>query len=215
MIVAPKLNVQTLDSPQNVGNLSNLQYFETWNNVGIKSAPKDGDRKGGFVSSGSTVLTEFEGPLHRDSTISSNGSRVAEVLSQKTDMPSPNDLEQHFEGKESVLPVVQPKVAVNTYETVRQEHAETVQGIIATLEQQMDELKRTRRNSVIVRVDLENGETLKCQVTLSRSDVAIRFPALEESFKMQILNHWESLRKFAQTRQFNLSEPHFIAQTSL
>ena len=55
----------------------------------------------------------------------------------------------------------------------------------------------------------ENGEEPKF------TDVAIRFPALEESFKMQILNHWESLRKFAQTRQLNLAEPHFIAQTSL
>lgn len=208
-------NVSSFETPQNSSNFLNIQHFDGWNNIGIKSAPKGGERKGGFVSPHSTVLTESEGPLHRDLAISSNGSRVAEVLSQKTDGAFVNDLEQNFEGKEVVLPQVQPKVAVNTYETVRQEHAETVQGMIATLEQQMDEMKRTRRNSVIVKVDLENGESLNCQVTLARSDVAIRFPALEENFKMQILNHWESLRKFAQTRQLNLSEPHFIAQTSL
>lgn len=208
-------NIQSFDSLQNTGNLLNIQHFDGWNNIGIKSAPKGGERKGGFVSSHLPVSTEAEGPLHRDLAISSNGSRVAEVLSQKTDMPLSNNSEQHLDGQVTVLPTVQPKVAVNTYETVRQEHAETVQGMIATLEQQMDDLKRTRRNSVIVKVDLENGESLNCQVTLARSDVAIRFPALEESFKMQILNHWESLRRFAQTRQLNLSEPHFIAQTSL
>ena len=153
--------------------------------------------------------------IGRESAISSNGSRVAEVLSQKNDTPFPDDLEQHFESKEAVLPQVQPKVVVNTYEAVQQDRIESIQGMIATLEQQMDEMKRTRRNSVIVKVDLENGESLNCQVTLTRSDVAIRFPALEESFKTQILNHWEALRKFAQTRQLNLEEPHFIAQTSL
>ena len=188
---------------------------ELRNNIGIKSAPKGDERKGGFVSSLSTVFTESEDPLHRESAISSNGSRVAEVLSQKDDIPFSKDSEQLLGGKDVVLPQVQPKVAVNTYERVQQDRLETVQGMIATLEQQMDEMKRARRNSVIVKVDLENGESLNCQVTLTRSDVAIRFPALEESFKMQLLNHWESLRKFAQTRQLNLEEPHFIAQTSL
>ena len=208
-------NVPLLESSQNTNHLLNLQHFEGWNNIGIKSAPRGSERKGGFVSSHSPISKEAEGPLHRDLAISSNGSRVAEVLSQKADVPFSNDTEQNFDNQVTILPTVQSKVAVNTYETVRQEHAETVQGMIATLEQQMDDLKRTRRNSVIVKVDLENGESLNCQVTLARSDVAIRFPALEESFKMQILNHWESLRKFAQTRQLNLTEPHFIAQTSL
>lgn len=208
-------NVPLLESSQNTNHLLNLQHFEGWNNIGIKSAPRESERKGGFVSSHSPVSKEAEGPLHRDLAISSNGSRVAEVLSQKADVPFSNDTGQNFDNQVTILPTVQSKVAVNTYETVRQEHAETVQGMIATLEQQMDDLKRTRRNSVIVKVDLENGESLNCQVTLARSDVAIRFPALEESFKMQILNHWESLRKFAQTRQLNLTEPHFIAQTSL
>ena len=208
-------NVPLFESLQNTNNLLNLQHFEGWNNIGIKSAPKGSERKGGFVSSHSPISKEAEGPLHRDLAISSNGSRVAEVLSQKADVPFPNNSEQNFDNQVAILPTVQSKVAVNAYETVRQEHAETVQGMIATLEQQMDDLKRTRRNSVIVKVDLENGESLNCQVTLARSDVAIRFPALEESFKMQILNHWESLRKFAQTRQLNLIEPHFIAQTSL
>ena len=210
------LNTPAPDALQNASNLVNLQHFDTWNNFGIKSAPRVGDRKGGSVSSVSPALTEVEDPLHRETTISSNGSRVAEVLLQKDDMRYRNDSEQHFEDKEVVLPQqVQPKTAVNTYEEVQQDHLETVQGMIATLEQKMDEIKRTRRNSVIVKVELENGESLNCQVTLSHADVAIRFPALEESFKMQILNHWESLRKFAQTRQLNLAEPHFITQTSL
>ena len=211
----PTLSTQSFDIIQNASNLLNLQHFDVRDNIGIKSALKGGERKGGFVSSLSTVLTESEDPLHRESAISSNGSRVAEVLSQKNDTPFPDDLEQHFESKEAVLPQVQPKVVVNTYEAVQQDRIESIQGMIATLEQQMDEMKRTRRNSVIVKVDLENGESLNCQVTLTRSDVAIRFPALEESFKTQILNHWEALRKFAQTRQLNLEEPHFIAQTSL
>ncbi len=208
-------NPQSFEGIQNSGHLLNLQHFDAWNNIGIKSAPKGDERKGGFVSSLSTVFTESEDPLHRESAISSNGSRVAEVLSQKDDIPFSKDSEQLLGGKDVVLPQVQPKVAVNTYERVQQDRLETVQGMIATLEQQMDEMKRARRNSVIVKVDLENGESLNCQVTLTRSDVAIRFPALEESFKMQLLNHWESLRKFAQTRQLNLEEPHFIAQTSL
>ena len=211
----PTLNAQSFDIVQNASNLLNLQHFDVRDNIGIKSARKGDERKGGFVSSLSTVLTESEDPLHRESASSSNGSRVAEVLSQKNDTPFFDDLEQHFESREAVLPQVQPKVVVNTYEAVQQDRIETIQGMIATLEQQMDEMKRARRNSVIVKVDLENGESLNCQVTLTRSDVAIRFPALEESFKTQILNHWEALRKFAQTRQLNLEEPHFIVQTSL
>ena len=215
LTATPLLKAQTFEAPQSSNNLLNLQHFDILNSIGIKSAPKEGDRKGGLVSSNSNVLIEFDDPLHRESSISSNGSRVAEILSQKTDTTFSNDLGQHFESKEMLLPPVQSKVAVDTYETVQQEQSEVIQGIIATLEQQIDEIKRSRRNSVVVKIDLEDGESLNCQITLAQSDVAIRFPMLEENFKTQILNHWESLRRFAETRKLNLAEPQFVDKTSL
>lgn len=196
-------------------NLFEFQRFETWNNFGIKSALKGDERKGGFVSPYSNSLKTSENSFPQDPSKTSSGSMVAEVLSQKPDMPFLKNLEQHFEGGEAVSTGVQPKIAVNAYETIQQNHIEDVQGIIATLEQKMDELKRSRRNSATVKIDLENGESLNCHVTLVNSDVTVRFSALEENFKAQILKHWEFLRNFAQIRRLNLSDPYFNTQVSL
>lgn len=214
-VVGQHSNYPASESDQNLNDILNIQHRDIKGWVGIKSALKGSDRKDEIVSLHTNIVTAADNLSAQDPINASNGSKAAEILSQKSEVSSADDKDRNFENNENILPMIQHKSMITKYETVEQNSIENIQGMIATLEQQMETLKRTKRNSVILKVDLVNGESFNCQVTLSHAEIAIRFPALEENFKAQILNHWESLKQFAQKHQLRLSDPHFNAQIQL
>ena len=89
-------------------------------------------------------------------------------------------------------------------------YIDSAQETIATLVQQMDDMKRFKRNVVQVKIDLENGESVNCQLTILADNLNIRFSSMEESFKEHILQYWDMLKTTAERHHLLLQTPSFI-----
>ena len=102
------------------------------------------------------------------------------------------------------------KVALQKYDVTSKSYIDSAQETIATLVQQMDDMKRFKRNVVQVKIDLENGESVNCQLTILADNLNIRFSSMEESFKERILQHWDMLKTTAERHHLLLQTPSFI-----
>jgi|GEM_PF-6546425 len=183
----------------------NLEFLRT---IGTNSALNEDKIKVGIVST--KQINSFNvgnSPKHK--TLEQNVQQALETSSHETTEYRVSSSRQDTLTFKQDENTVAPKAIIQKYDEVRENYTDTASNVIAAISEQMDELKRIRRNSLNVKIDLENGESLNCQLIVSKENLNVRFPSMAEAFKTQILEHWHQLKQFAEERNFNLSTPYF------
>lgn len=185
-----------------------IKNLDITRNFGTDHALKSGKIKVGIVST--KQISSFDVERHQKLKI------AEQDVQQASDASSNKNAENRilflrqdnliFKQEESTT---LPKVVMQKYDEVRQNYTDSVNGVIAAISEQVEELKRVRRNSLNVKIDLANGESLNCQLVLSKENLNVRFPTMAEDFKAQIIEHWNQLKHFAKERNFNLLTPFF------
>ena len=185
--------------------VKNLEFPRT---IGINSALNEDKVKVGIVSTKQINFFNTEG-THKHSVPEQDIQQALESSSHESTEYRISSSRQDtlvFKQDETIMT---PKTIIQKYDEARENYTDTASSIIAAISEQMDELKRIRRNALNVKIDLANGESLNCQLILANENLNVRFPSMAEAFKNQILEHWHQLKQFAEERNFNLSTPFF------
>ena len=185
--------------------VKNLEFPHT---IGINSALNEDKVKVGIVSTKQINFFNTEG-THKHSVPEQDIQQALESTShESTEYRISSSRQDTLAFKQDETSMA-PKTSIQKYDEARENYTDTASSVIAAISEQMDELKRIRRNSLNVKIDLANGESLNCQLILSNENLNVRFPSMAEAFKNQILEHWHQLKQFAEERNFNLSTPFF------
>lgn len=202
-------NILTQQKPVNVfDKFAQIKNLDFSRNFGTDHALKNDKIKVGIVSTKQISSFNVEGSQKHRMT-EQNVQQALEISSQENAENRISSLRQDtliFKQEENSTA---PKIVIQKYDEARQNYTDSVSGVIAAISEQMEELKRVRRNSLNVKIDLANGESLNCQLVLSKENLNVRFPSMAEAFKTQLLEHWHQLKQFAEERNFNLSTPYF------
>ena len=191
---------------QSLAKIQSTQYEIPRGVFGIKHAQNLGNIEGNFVSKKNVEIDSSS--EQKQSVVV--GKTLAKIFVEEQNQDNGSvKLETHIKHHNVIDFPVSHKTVQGKYEEGQCNYTDPSNEIIAAIAQQVDTMKRGRRNSVIVKVDLENGESLNCQVALSDSNVEVRFPSLELAFKEQILSHWGQLKQVAAAKNLNLVNPFF------
>ena len=185
--------------------VKNLEFPRT---IGINSALNEDKVKVGIVSTKQINFFNTEG-THKHSVPEQDIQQALESTSHESAEYRISSSRQDTLAFKQDETSMAPKMSIQKYDEARENYTDTASSVIAAISEQMDELKRIRRNSLNVKIDLANGESLNCQLVLSNENLNVRFPSMAEAFKNQILEHWHQLKQFAEERNFNLSTPFF------
>ncbi len=199
------------DNPAGFDKFVQTKNLDFLRNIGINSASYKDKEKEGIVSVKQVNSFKVENCQKHTTFEDSRSQELGTPLSENLEH-SFSSSRQDSLGIRQEESLVTPRTVVQKYDEIRQNYADSVSGVIAAISDQMDELKRVRRNALNVKVDLENGESLNCQLVVSKDNLDVRFSAIADGLKTQILNHWEQLKRFAEMRNFNLSNPYFIKE---
>ena len=203
-------NFQGIQKQQDVfDKFIQVRNLEFSRNFGINSALNEDKQRGGIVSTKQINSFNVEG-LQKHKMPERGVQQSSDVFfkeNQETKISSVRIENLNIKQDENIIT---SKAVVHKYDESRQNYTDTASGVIAAIAEQMDELKRVRRNALNVKIDLENGESLNCQLVVSNENLNVRFSAMAEAFKTQLLNHWDRLKHFAEMRNFNLANPYFV-----
>lgn len=207
-------NASTQQKTVNVlDKLAQNKNLDFARNFGTDHAFEKSKTKVGIVSTKRISLVNVAGnQKHR--MVEQNFQKALDASSYENDENRTSSSRQDtliFKQEESITA---PKIVIQKYDEARQNYTDSVSGVIAAISEQMEELKRVRRNSLNVKIDLANGESLNCQLILSKENLNVRFPSIAEAFKTQLLERWQQLKQFAEERKFNLSTPFFANSLS-
>ena len=199
-----------LQNPQDVfDKFVQVRNLEFSLNIGINSALNEDKTKVGIVSAKQINSFNIE-ELQKHRIPEHNVQQSSDVFFKENPeikISSARIENLNIKQDENIITA---KAVVQKYDESRQNYTDTASNVIAVIAEQMDELKRVRRNALNVKIDLENGESLNCQLVVSNENLNVRFPSITEAFKTQLLNHWDQLKRFAEMRNFNLSNPYFV-----
>lgn len=189
------------------GLLDDLHIKQSF--VGIKPALDRVNSKGMMDSTRQVPVEPFEKGVKVGSSYRAQIGRIMDEDTGEGNAAKERKYSLHSENEEPTVAIVQKTVS-QKYLEAQQNYVSPARNVIEMIAQQLDEIKRAKRNSVLVQIDLENGERLQCRFMFKNNNLDIRFPHVDADFKHQILQHWQELKQAANARQLTLSQPEFL-----
>ena len=113
---------------------------------------------------------------------------------------------------------------LQTYESVHVKHSsashqpnegtttsyvDTVRGAIPAIINQIDELKKYRNKSLPLKIDLSDGQTIECRMSILDNTLSIQFDEMDTDLMSSLKDGWHWLSSEAAKRHINLKKPAF------
>ncbi len=89
-------------------------------------------------------------------------------------------------------------------------YIESTNEAMSVILQAAEDLKRNKKNAIPLKIDLANGDTLHCRLSLSKSFLTVYFSSTDQKLQTSLKNQWHWLRSEAAKMNLQLSNPYFF-----